>query len=251
MIAAVVNCLAIVAGSLVGVAFSKKISGDLSQVVQTGAGVVTIVIGIEMALGYGNIIFLAMAVIAGGIVGSWMDIDGKILLLGDALGRLVLGKKACAGEQTAAGERSVREADSRHSGNFAYGFLNASVLFCVGAMAILGSLKAGMDGDYTIILTKSVLDGFMAVVFAAALGIGTAFSALTVLVYQGALTLLAGLVAPYAHQALLAELGATGGALIVMIGVNLMGLARIKTANYLPALALSVVFVVAKDLLVG
>ena len=241
MIAAVVNCLAVVAGSLIGVVFSKKISDSLSQVVQTGAGVVTIVIGIEMALGYENIIFLAMAVIAGGIIGSWADIDGKILLLGDALGRLVLGKKAQSGG----------DIHSPQAGNFAYGFLNASVLFCVGAMAILGSLRAGIDGDYTIIFTKSVLDGFMAIVFAAALGIGTAFSALSVLVYQGALTLLAALVAPYAHQVLLAELGATGGALIVMIGVNLMGLAQIKTANYLPALALSVVFVVVKDLLVG
>ena len=108
-------------------------------------------------------------------------------------------------------------------------------------------LEAGMDGDYTIIFTKSVLDGFMAIVFAAALGIGTAFSALSVLVYQGALTLLAGLVAPYVHDIMLAELGATGGALIIMIGVNLMGLAKIKTANYLPALVLSVVFVVVQD----
>lgn len=106
-----------------------------------------------------------------------------------------------------------------------------------------------MDGDYTVIFTKSVLDGFMAIVFAAALGIGTAFSALSVLVYQGALTLLAGLVAPYVHDIMLAELGAAGGALIIMIGVNLMGLAKIKTANYLPALVLSVVFVVVQDVL--
>lgn len=239
MIAVFVNCIAIIIGSLIGVIFSSRISDNLSRVVQTGAGVVTMVIGIEMALAYENIIFLAMAVIAGGILGSWMDIDGKILLLGDALGRLVLRKK-----------NSQAQHDQGAS-NFAYGFLNASVLFCVGAMAILGSIKAGIDGDYTIIFTKSVLDGFMAIVFAAALGIGTAFSALTVLVYQGALTLLSGLVAAYTNDVLLAELGATGGILIIMIGVNLMGLAKIKTANYLPALVLSVVFVVVKDLFFG
>lgn len=236
MIAVFVNCIAIIIGSLIGVIFSSRISDNLSRVVQTGAGVVTMVIGIEMALAYENIIFLAMAVIAGGILGSWMDIDGKILLLGDALGKLVLRKKNSQSQQ------------DQGSSNFAYGFLNASVLFCVGAMAILGSIKAGIDGDYTIIFTKSVLDGFMAIVFAAALGIGTSFSALTVLVYQGALTLLSGLVAAYANDVLLAELGATGGILIIMIGVNLMGLAKIKTANYLPALVLSVVFVVVKDL---
>lgn len=239
MIAVFVNCIAIIIGSLIGIIFSKRISDNLSRVVQTGSGVVTMVIGIEMALAYENIIFLAMAIIAGGILGSWMDIDGKILLLGDALGKLVLRKKHSQGQQ------------EQGSSNFAYGFLNASVLFCVGAMAILGSIKAGIDGDYTIIFTKSVLDGFMAIVFAAALGIGTAFSALTVLVYQGALILLSGLVAAYTNDVLLAELGATGGILIIMIGVNLMGLAKIKTANYLPALVLSVVFVVVKDLFFG
>lgn len=239
MIAVFVNCIAIIIGSLIGIIFSSRISDNLSRVVQTGSGVVTMVIGIEMALAYENIIFLAMAIIAGGILGSWMDIDGKILLLGDALGKLVLRKKHSQGQQ------------DQGSSNFAYGFLNASVLFCVGAMAILGSIKAGIDGDYTIIFTKSVLDGFMAIVFAAALGIGTAFSALTVLVYQGALILLSGLVAAYTNDVLLAELGATGGILIIMIGVNLMGLAKIKTANYLPALVLSVVFVVVKDLLFG
>ncbi len=239
MIAVFVNCIAIIIGSLIGIIFSKRISDNLSRVVQTGSGVVTMVIGIEMALAYENIIFLAMAIIAGGILGSWMDIDGKILLLGDALGKLVLRKKHSQGQQ------------EQGSSNFAYGFLNASVLFCVGAMAILGSIKAGIDGDYTIIFTKSVLDGFMAIVFAAALGIGTAFSALTVLVYQSALTLLSGLVAAYTNDVLLAELGATGGILIIMIGVNLMGLAKIKTANYLPALVLSVVFVVVKDLFFG
>ena len=239
MIAVFVNCIAIIIGSLIGIIFSSRISDNLSRVVQTGAGVVTMVIGIEMALAYENIIFLAMAIIAGGILGSWMDIDGKILLLGDALGKLVLRKKNSQGQQ------------DQGASNFAYGFLNASVLFCVGAMAILGSIKAGIDGDYTIIFTKSVLDGFMAIVFAAALGIGTAFSALSVLVYQGALTLLSGLVAAYTNDVLLAELGATGGILIIMIGVNLMGLAKIKTANYLPALVLSVVFVVVKELFFG
>ena len=239
MIAVFVNCIAIIIGSLIGIIFSKRISDNLSRVVQTGAGVVTMVIGIEMALAYENIIFLAMAIIAGGILGSWMDIDGKILLLGDALGKLVLRKK------------NSQDQHEQGESNFAYGFLNASVLFCVGAMAILGSIKAGIDGDYTIIFTKSVLDGFMAIVFAAALGIGTAFSALSVLVYQGALTLLSGLVAAYTSDVLLAELGATGGILIIMIGVNLKGLAKIKTANYLPALVLSVIFVVVKDLFFG
>lgn len=254
MIAVFVNCGTIILGSIIGMLFSKKITGELSSIVQTAAGVVTVVMGIQMAFEYQNIIFLVIALIAGGIIGTLLDIDGKILGAGEALGRLALRKQRtvtqnidAVAEGKASGNESP-ECSTDGQGGFAYAFLNASVLFCVGAMAILGSLKAGIDKDYTIIFTKSVLDGFMAIVFTAAMGIGTAFSAVTVLVYQGALTLLAGLVAPYADQVLIAELTASGGALIVMIGINLIGLKRIKTANYLPAVVLSVVFVLVQRL---
>ncbi len=241
MIAVFVNCGAIICGSLIGLIFSKKITGELSSIVQTAAGVVSLVLGIQMAFEYQNIIFLAISLIAGGIIGTLLDIDGNILKLGESIGKLSLKKEK---------KEAINEADKSDSTEtgFAYAFLNASVLFCVGAMAIIGSFKAGIDKDYTIIFTKSVLDGFMAIVFTAAMGIGTAFSALTVLVYQGALTLLASVVAPYANEVVIAELTAAGGALIVMIGVNLMGLKKIKTANYLPAVVLSVVFVVAQQI---
>jgi len=240
MLAVFVNCGSIILGSLIGLIFARKITNDLSNIVQSAAGVVTIVIGLEMAFEYQNIIFLAIALIAGGIIGSLVDIDGKILAFGDFLGKLVLRKKT---QDLVSRENTVNE---NGKSNFAYAFLNASVLFCVGAMAILGSLKAGIEKDYTLIFTKSVLDGFMAIVFTAAMGGGTAFSAITVFIYQGALTLLAGLVAPYADEVLIAELTASGGALIIMIGINLLGLKQIKTANYLPAVILSVVFVLVQ-----
>lgn len=244
MVAVFVNCGAIVLGSLVGLLFSRKITGELSLIVQTAAGVVSLVLGMEMTFEYRNIIFLAVSLIAGGIIGSLLDIDGKILRLGEAFGRLALRRSRNADSSSEQAQDAVPPGRDK---GFAYAFLNASVLFCVGAMSIVGSLKAGIDGDYTIIFTKSVLDGFMAIVFTAAMGVGTAFSALTVLVYQGALTLLAALVAPYAGEVLVAELTASGGALIVMIGVNLMGLRQIKTANYLPAVVLSVVFVLVRQ----
>ena len=240
MLAVFVNCGSIILGSLIGLIFARKITNDLSNIVQSAAGVVTIVIGLEMAFEYQNIIFLAIALIAGGIIGSLVDIDGKILAFGDFLGKLVLRKKT---QDLVSRENTVNE---NGKSNFAYAFLNASVLFCVGAMAILGSLKAGIEKDYTLIFTKSVLDGFMAIVFTAAMGGGTAFSAITVFIYQGALTLLAGLVAPYADEVLIAELTASGGALIIMMGINLLGLKQIKTANYLPAVILSVVFVLVQ-----
>lgn len=232
MLAVFVNCGAIILGSLIGLIFSKKISGELSSIVQTAAGVVSMVLGIQMTFEYQNIIFLAISLILGGIIGSFLDIDGKILKLGDFFSNL-------------ANKNNNEEEES----GFAYAFLNASVLFCVGAMSIIGSFKAGMDKDYTIIFTKSVLDGFMAIVFTAAMGIGTAFSAITVFVYQGALTLLAGFIASYASDTLIAELTAAGGALIIMIGINLIGLKKIKTANYLPAVVLSVIFVLIQQVI--
>ncbi|MBP5329135.1 MAG: DUF554 domain-containing protein [Spirochaetaceae bacterium] len=230
MIAVLVNCASVIAGSLVGLIFCKKINDSLSDIVCCGAGVVTMVIGFQMAFQYKSIVILALSVIMGGIIGSWLDIDGKILALGKFL-ETKFGKK--------------EEQNSKQ--NFAYAFLNSSVLFCVGAMAVLGSFNAGINKDYTLIFTKSILDGFMAIVFAAAMGIGTAFSAITVFVYQGLLTLCSTWIAPYVTEEMLTELSAVGGAAIVMIGMNLLKLRTIKTANYLPAIILAVVFVIIKN----
>jgi len=117
-------------------------------------------------------------------------------------------------------------------------------------MAIVGSFKAGTEGDYTILYTKSVLDGFMGIVFGAAMGIGTAFSALSILVYQGLLTLGSGFIKPYVSERMILELTGIGGAFIVMIGINLLNLRKLKTANYLPALLVTVVLVLLDPFIV-
>lgn len=231
MIAVLVNCFTIILGSLLGIIFSKKITSRLSEVIQTGAGVVVLVLGIEMTLQYDNILFLTFSLMAGGIIGSVIDIDGKIFKIGQWLGT------------------KLPQKEEKSTSSFGYGFLNASVLFCVGAMSIVGSIEAGVNGNYSVIFTKSLLDGFMAIVFASSMGVGVAFSFLTVLIYQGALTLLATVIAPYMDEVLLAELTASGGALIIMIAINLLGLKSIKTANYLPAVFLCVLFVLLERLL--
>lgn len=238
MIAVFINCLAIIVGGLIGCLFSRKISKTLSDIITTAAGVITCVIGFQMAFKYDSIICLTFSLIAGGILGTWWNIDGGIYSLGKIFERLFFRKKISS---------SNNEQQLEGGKNFAYAFLNSSVLFCVGAMAILGSFKAGIEHDYTIIFTKSVLDGFMAIVFAASLGVGTIFSFLAVLIYQGLLTILSSIVAPYVSDLLLTELSAVGGAMIVMIGINLLGLRSIKTANYLPALILTVIFVILKQ----
>lgn len=247
MIAVFVNCATVIVGSLIGLIFSRKISKNLSDIVSAAAGIVSVVIGLQMAFKYNSIIVLSLALITGGLLGSWWDIDGKILSLGKWLERRFAKTESTETDVSSTDKNEKDSAAPKQ--NFAYAFLNASVLFCVGAMSIVGSFKAGIDKDYTLIFTKSILDGFMAIVFSAAMGPGTLFSALSILVYQGLLTLSSTWLEPFISEAMLTEISATGGALIIMIGINLLQLRTLKTANYLPAIILAALFVPAVSLL--
>jgi len=248
MIGTIVNCLAILAGSVLGMLFSRKISAGLSDIICSAAGIVTLILGFRMAFASENAVYLALSLIAGGLLGTWWDIDGKILSLGRFLERRFWRQSPGT-----SGSRALHgEADGDPSGSrFAYAFLNASVLFCVGAMAIVGSFKAGTEGDYEMLFTKSVLDGFMAIVIAAAMGAGTAFSAISILVYQGFLTVVSGFIKPWVTARMIAELTGIGGALVIMIGINLLNLRKLKTANYLPGLLVIVLLVLAEPFISG
>lgn len=236
MIGTIVNCLAILAGSVLGIVFSRKVSEELSDIICSAAGIVTLILGFRMAFESVNAIYLALSLIAGGLLGTWWDIDGKILAIGYFLERRFNRTALLSAGVSASPDKGSR---------FAYAFLNASVLFCVGAMAIVGSFKAGTEGDYEMLFTKSVLDGFMSIVIAAAMGAGTAFSALSILVYQGALTIGSEFLKPWVTPRMIAELTGIGGALVIMIGINLLSLRKLKTANYLPALVFIVLLVLA------
>lgn len=234
MLGVLVNSGAIIFGSIIGLLFSKKFTDELNDMIMTGCGVVTLVIGFQMAFGYANIVFMALSLIIGAIIGYALDIDGKVLKIGEKLEKLT--KKNDLLET--AGSKS----------NFAYAFLNSSVLFCTGAMAIVGSFEAGAKHEYTTLFTKSILDGFIAIGYASAMGVGTAFSALAILVYQGSLALLSTWIQPYVSELLIKEVSAVGGCMIVMIGLNLLNLKKIKTANFLPGLIVEIIFVVVKGL---
>lgn len=233
MLAVFVNCGTVILGSVIGLLFAKKFTEELSDMIQTACGIISMVLGMQMAFKYDNIVYLALSLILGAIVGYALDIDGAILNLGKKLEKLT--KKDSSG--------------ANPNSNFAYAFLNSSVLFCVGAMAIVGSFEAGVNHNYTTIFTKSILDGFMAISFTAAMGIGTVFSIISIFVYQGALTLLSSFLQPYVSDLLIQELSACGGAIIIMIGINLLGLKKIKTANFLPALVFEILFVVCIPLI--
>lgn len=223
MIATFINAAAVVVGSLIGLLLNRRIGERLKEVVYAGIGVISLVIGFSMALEMQRVLYLALSIVAGGVLGTWWGIENGILRLGEFL-RARFQKQGSQGE-------------------FAYGFLSASVLFCVGAMTIVGSFQAGVDGDYELLLTKSIMDGTMAILLTAAMGIGVAFSALLILVYQGGLTLLAVFLRPHVSELMLSEISAVGGALIVMIGINLLGLKKIRTADFVPALLVVIVFV--------
>jgi uncharacterized membrane protein YqgA involved in biofilm formation len=230
MIATVINCLAVVLGSVIGLVLTRKISRELEDVIYTSTGFITLVIGMKMAFSSGSVLILALSVIIGGLLGYWWNVEAGVLRLGDLLKRRFARGKA--------GEK-----------NFGFAFLNASVLFCAGAMTLIGSFKAGTEGDYTLLLTKSVMDGFMSILMSAAMGLGVAFSALVILVYQGALTLLGSFVKPFVSESMLNELTGVGGVLVLMIGLNLLKLKTVKTANFLPAIIVAVGAVLLKSLL--
>ncbi len=223
MIATFINAAAVVVGSLIGMLLNRRIGERVKEVVYAGVGVISLVIGFSMALEMQRVLYLALSIVVGGVLGTWWGIENGILRFGEFL-RERFQKRGSQGE-------------------FAYGFLSASVLFCVGAMAIVGSFQAGVDGNYELLLTKSIMDGTMAILLTAAMGIGVAFSALLILVYQGGLTLLAVFLRPYVSDLMLSEISAVGGALIVMIGISLLGLKRIKTADFVPALLVVIIFV--------
>ncbi len=217
MIGVFVNVAAVLLGSSVGLLFRKGIPERISKAVMLVIGLCTLYIGIDGALEGSETIVLILSMVFGTLIGTLIDIDGKINRVG-----LFLEKKL------------KREGDKS---SIAEGFMTGSLLFCVGAMTIVGSLNAGLKGDNTLIFTKSILDLVSSCLLASTLGIGVMFSALFVLVMQGGLVLLAGaLQNVLTDPALIAEITCAGSVMIIGISLNMLGVTKLKVANYLPAL---------------
>jgi uncharacterized membrane protein YqgA involved in biofilm formation len=232
VIAVVINAVSVLVGSLIGLFFKSRIGERMTEVIYTAIGLSTLMIGFSMGLAAQRVLYLVLSLVIGGIVGTTLNIEGWILKLGALLHRLT-------GSGTPANGDGAAE---KGSSGFAEGFLDASVLFCVGAMTILGCLQAGVEGKTDLLLIKSTMDGFIAILLAAAMGPGVAFSAVTILLYQGALTLGAGWISPFLSDLMLSELKGVGGVLVLMIGFNLLHIKRIRTANFIPAILFSILF---------
>ena len=217
MLGVIVNTIAVLIGSTIGLFCKKGIPEKFSDAVMKGIALCTIYIGISGALKGEDTIVLILSVVIGAFIGTALDIDGFI----EGIGEKLQGKFG--------GSR------------IAEGFMTASLLFCIGAMTIVGSLNAGL-GDNEMLYTKSVLDFISSIMLTVSLGIGVMFSGAFVLVFQGAIALLASLLMPVLTTPLINEMICAGSLLIIGMGLNMLGATKIKVANYMPAIFLAPVF---------
>lgn len=220
MVGVIVNSVAIIIGSLIGLIFKKGIPDKVKTATMTGLGACIVMIGASGVMEGENTLILIASTVLGSIIGTLLDIDGAVNKLGQAVEKKFKKKE---GETVSIAE----------------GFVSATILFCVGAMAVTGSLQAGLVGDNATLLTKSALDMVSAIMMTATLGIGVMLSSVSLLVYQGGLALLAGVIAPLLSASATAEMTAAGSLIILMIGTNLMGVTKIKVADFLPSILLA------------
>ena len=226
MIAVLVNAVAVLLGSAVGLIFRNKISEKFTKAVITALALVTFVIGISSSIKTGDILCIIISMTIGTVIGELLRIDDGIEGAGNFIKSTLFKGK-------------IKE------NRFAEGFVTACIVFCVGSMTIMGSFEAGINGDNSIIYAKSALDFVSSMMFAAAMGFGVPFAALFILVFQGSLTLLANALAPVLSSAVVTEMSAVGGVILIGMGINLLGLPkdRIKVANMLPAIFLPLAYV--------
>lgn len=217
MTGVLVNVATVIVGSIIGLIFKKGIKQKFTDAVMIGIGLCTVLIGVQGMLKGENVLVTIVSMVFGAIVGTALNIDGNLTKAGDLLSKKFSRKK-----------------DGKT--NFAEGFVTASLVFCVGSMTIVGSLESGLSGDHTTIYTKSLLDLFSSIMLSASLGAGVIFAAAFVLVFQGSIVLLSGVIAPYLTDGAIAELICVGSLLIFALGINLTGIGKLKVANYLPAI---------------
>ena len=225
MIATVINAGLVLLGSVIGLLFKKYISDRLTTVVTQALSLCVLGIGISMAIKTEDTLCVIICMVLGTMLGELLNIEGKL----DAAGEF-LRRKLIRGEG---------------NNRFTEGFVTATVLYCVGAMAITGSIEAGLNQNYSIIVSKGVIDGVTSISFAAAMGVGVAFSVIPLTIYQGAITLLAAVVGPYLSDPVILEMSAVGGTAIVGIALNMLNIPglKIKVANMLPAIFLPIAYI--------
>lgn len=236
MIGTFINVAAILIGGSLGLLFGGRLPERLKSTVIAGMGLFTAVTGIKMFMETQNSLIVLGSLVIGALLGEWWKIEDGLQRLGEIL-------------EMRFGRSDSGSGQSSPFGDFVRGFMTASLLFCIGPIAILGSIQAGLNGDISLLVIKSVLDGFAAMAFASTLGVGVLFSAVMILIYQGTITLLAAQLNAIVSKPMMAELTATGGVLLLGIAIsNLLEIKKIRVGNFLPALVMAplIVWIVSR-----
>ncbi|MTV50590.1 DUF554 family protein [Heliobacillus mobilis] len=219
MIGTIVNAAAVIGGALMGTLFHKAIAEKYKITIMQGIGLSVGLIGIQMALQTKNPLIVVASLVLGAIAGETIDIEAQLEKIGK-----YLESKIGSGR-----------------GDVAKAFVTASLIYCVGAMAIMGSIQDGLTGDSSILFVKSLLDGITSIILGSTLGIGVALSSIPVFLYQGAITLLSSYIQPLLKPTMVTEMTAVGGLLILGIGTNILGVTKLRVGNLLPGIIVAVI----------
>lgn len=213
-----INGVAVVVGALIGTLGGKLLSEHLRTALISALALIVIGIAVPGLMKSNNALIPILSLVIGTVIGELLDIDAAVNRLGNFLQKKIGGH-----------------------GNFTEGFVTGTLVFAVGAMAVMGALDSGIKGDHSVLIAKSVIDGISAVVFASTMGIGVAFSGISVFLWEGLIALLASVVAPYLSAAVIAEITFTGSLMIMAISLNMLGASKIKVLNMLPALLIPII----------
>jgi hypothetical protein len=226
MVGTIVNTFAIIAGSLLGVFLRRGISDAYKETVIAAIGLAVVLIGLKSALRTDDLLLVIISLALGAVIGEMLKIETRLENLGRWIGSLW----------------------GRAGDGVAQGFVTASLVFCVGAMAIVGALESGLTGNHQTLFAKSLLDGVTSIIFASTLGIGVIFSSVSVFVYQGAITIAAAYLKPFLTDGVVAQMSAVGGLLIVAIGLNILDIKKLRIGNMLPGLFIPLVYDMLRSL---
>lgn len=249
MLGTIVNAAAIILGGAIGLLLKKGLPKKMADTLMIGLGLCTLYIGISGCLAGENTLVLIVSMVIGTIIGEAIDLDDKINRLGRFLEQKFSGKKDDATGITEAetpdggtAGASAMAAPQTKKVSLAEGFVTSSLLFCVGAMAIVGSLQSGLTGNHETLFAKSTIDGVAAIIFASTLGAGVMLSAGLLFVYQGSITLLARFIEPFLTDPVIAEMNCVGNVIIIGVAMNMLGLSKFKVMNFVPAIFLPILF---------
>lgn len=227
MIGTIVNAISIIAGSLLGLLLRKGIPEGYKSTVMQALSLAVMLIGIKSALMTDDLLVVIISLAIGSVIGEYVGIERGL----EKLGQWIEGRF------------------SNESGSVSKGFVTASLVYCVGSMAIVGSFESGLTGNHQTLFAKSALDGISAIIFASSMGVGVLLSFIPVFLYQGLLTVTAGLIKPFLVASVISQMSATGGLLILAIGINLLGVVKIRVGNMLPAVFIPFVYYLIQILL--